>query len=237
MADDDELTTLGFRCNGSWTGEDLVQLSTAANGIYNILLAVRVRRRLEANYWESVEMSLRRYEQFSGGPFIHELFRAWRESIHMWRKRGELPPFFVPGMLQGFTGFEEALPTDEEIVCNVSKYSSAEDALRVHKIHIASPGGFSFKGIGEIIEEIRELIRDVWYRNRQQRASGDLDLLDKYLRIRKKHPDADLPLPAYFRKDPYLAENLDRHLGTLRELEDRGKLDSVAQHIDYIPPE
>ena len=110
-------------------------------------------------------------------------------------KTGRAAAVFPPPILQGFTGFEDPLPTDEEIVRNVNRYSSHDDALHVHKIHIASPGGFSFKGIGEIIEEIRELIRDVWYRNRQQRVSGDLDLLDKYLKMRRKHPDADLPLP------------------------------------------
>ncbi len=49
-------------------------------------------------------------------------------------------------------------------------------ALVVKRIQIASPGGISLQGLGEPIRELRELIKDFWYRNRQERAMGDIAL-------------------------------------------------------------
>lgn len=236
---EDDASVIGFRSEGDWSGIDLAEFATAVTSIYNVLLVTRVRARLEANYLEALESAIRRYERHAGHPLYHEMFRAWRESLHMWRKRRDMPPPFLllPTFPFGFGQTEPAIPNDEEIFLNLTRYTSPEERFRVHKIHHASRGGFSFEGIGEIIEQFRELIKDLWWRNRQERVGGDLDLLEKYLKMRRDNPDMEFPLPSYLRKDKYLAETLQKHLQKLHDLEDRGKLQAVPQHLDYVPPE
>jgi hypothetical protein len=56
-------------------------------------------------------------------------------------------------------------------------------ALRVKKIEIASPGGFTLEGMGEPLRELRELIKDLCYRNRQEREKGDLEILKQKIEI------------------------------------------------------
>ena len=37
--------------------------------------------------------------------------------------------------------------------------------------------GFTFRGLGEPIQQLRELLKDVCYRNRQEKAKGEIELL------------------------------------------------------------
>jgi hypothetical protein len=55
--------------------------------------------------------------------------------------------------------------------------------LVIDNIEMASPGGFTLRGLGEPIKEIRELIKDLWYRNRQERQRGDLEILQQKLAL------------------------------------------------------
>jgi hypothetical protein len=55
--------------------------------------------------------------------------------------------------------------------------------LVVDNIQMASPGGFSLRGLGEPLREIREFIKDLWYRNRQERERGELDILKEKLAL------------------------------------------------------
>jgi hypothetical protein len=59
----------------------------------------------------------------------------------------------------------------------------ASHELRIKRIEIASPGGFTLAGLGEPIREVREFIKDIWYRNRQEREKGDLEILKQKLEL------------------------------------------------------
>jgi len=48
---------------------------------------------------------------------------------------------------------------------------------------MASPGGFSFSGLGEPLRQLRELIKDLWYRNRQERQRGELQILRDKIQV------------------------------------------------------
>ncbi len=229
--------TIGFRTAGSWTGHDLVTFTTAVSGTYDALLVARVRRRLEENYVKSLEGAFRRYEKFLGHPFSHEFFHLWREAIHSWRKQGPGPlPFFLyPPIPFGFQDPTAALPSDQDLYENLACYSSEEEQFRVHRVRMASPGGFSFEGIGEILEQFRELVKDLSWRNRTERDRDRLEIIERYLHLRREHPDVNIPLPPYLRKDKYLVDAVDGHLTQLKALEDRGKLEALRQHLDYVP--
>lgn len=237
MTEDSDTPRLGFRSAGSWTGGDLAQLAAATTGIYNAFLTARVRDRLEANYLEALESALRHYDKFMGHPFYHELFHAWRDALRYWRKQGTssamppmLPPFFF-----GSPDLSSAVPTEEEIYLRLDEFTADEQHIHIYRIHHASPGGFSFEGIGEIIEQMRELIKDVWWRNRAERSRDELDLIDRYLKLRRENPDVNFPLPPFLRKDRHLAIAVQGHLIQLKALEERGKLEAVTQHLDYVP--
>ncbi len=161
----------------------------------------------------------------------------WRDAIRSWRKQsaGPMPPFLFPPGPFGFGDLSGVLPSDEQIYSDLARYSSDDEQCRVHRIRVASPGGFSFEGIGEIIEQFRELVKDVWWRNRSERARDQLEIIERYLRLRRENPDLDLPLPPYLRGDAYLAKAVQGHVIQLQTLEDRGKLEAVIQHLDYIP--
>jgi hypothetical protein len=66
---------------------------------------------------------------------------------------------------------------------NPEEYIAASSVLQIQKIEIASPGGFTLAGLGEPLREIRELIKDLCYRNRQEREKGDLDILKRKIEL------------------------------------------------------
>ncbi|HEV3094828.1 MAG TPA: hypothetical protein VGY30_09970 [Solirubrobacteraceae bacterium] len=37
--------------------------------------------------------------------------------------------------------------------------------------------------LGEPLHQLRELIKDIWFRNRQERIAGELDLLERRIQI------------------------------------------------------
>ena len=100
---------------------------------------------------------------------------------------------------------------------------------------MASPGGFSFQGVGEIIEQFRELIKDIWWRNSTERAGAQLEIVERYLRLRRENPELKIPLPSYSRKGDFLPKEIERSLNNLRLLEERGRLKAVPKNLDYVP--
>jgi len=75
----------------------------------------------------------------------------------------------------------------EYYLSNPSEYLPSTHELRIKKIAIASPGGFSLEGLGEPLRELREFIKDLCYRNRQERHKGDLEILKQKLEIVAQH--------------------------------------------------
>jgi hypothetical protein len=43
------------------------------------------------------------------------------------------------------------------------------------------------EGLGEPFRQVREFIKDLWFRNRQERRHGELDLLDRQLELAAKY--------------------------------------------------
>jgi hypothetical protein len=62
-----------------------------------------------------------------------------------------------------------------------------ERTLRIAAAHISSPGAISFEGLGEPLREVRELIKDLWYRNSQERRQGELVIEQTELKIAREH--------------------------------------------------
>ena len=83
---------------------------------------------------------------------------------------------------------------------------------------MASPGGFSFEGIGDIIKEFREFIKDIWYRNEKERRYGQLEVIDKYLTIQNKYENSNFNLPPASSEDE-IRKVLNNGVNNLKRLE------------------
>ena len=128
-------------------------------------------------YWHDLEGS---------GPFLGEFFHEWRR---VWRRLGPAAfPFFSALGLTGGAGYSESAGRTSNVeldyyLANPHEYMSDTHELVVQKIQMASPGGFTLRGIGEPLRELRELIKDLWYRNRQERQRGELEIIQQKLEL------------------------------------------------------
>lgn len=64
-----------------------------------------------------------------------------------------------------------------------SWYITVQEQLKINKIAIASPGHIDFKGIAEVIREVRELIKDLSFRNKQERINGEIDIMERTVKM------------------------------------------------------
>ena len=232
----DKANRIGFKTSADLTAADVSLLATSISGIYDAMLIRRVRTRLDDEALATVERMLQYYEK-ADGPYWQELFMMYRDMLRHWRMVGPSPRFPVPPPFLPFPQLissEISLP-DIEIYREIDRYASEDERLRVHRIRISSPGGFSFEGLGDIVREFRELVKDIWYRNRQEKHLGDLEIIERSLRIRDQHPEIDLRRLAGRRPDREVIDAVATHTGNLRRLEDRGKIESVPENLDYTP--
>jgi hypothetical protein len=202
------------------------------------LLALRLEKEFEEEYISFVESQLSSYEKTIDqyGPFYFEFYRVWRRLFIEYRQ-GKIKFFPTPAAwIGGIQDFNTPVQLNaKEIFDNIKDYSDEIQWLRVSRIKIESPGGFNFTGVGEIIKEFRELIKDIWFRNSQENTLGQLSIIDKFLEMKAKHLELNtIQLPANkSRKE--LAKTINKEINNLKQLEDWSKLDNVGDNIDYTP--
>jgi len=233
---------IGFKAKGEWSVVELENFASSVTKIYNVFFALNLKDKIEDRQRASFEDQLERYEhlfyKYMDHPVHHEYFMLWRKLLQDYKehKIPYLPPlpFWYPFPMGEL---REALPkiTATEIFENFERYSNDEQWLKIYRIRMGSPGGFSFTGIGEILREVREFIKDVWYRNKQEKILGQLEIIDKYLSMQREHRESNyLPLTS-MPSEKELAKVLNEHVNKIRELEAKGKLKNVAENIDFLP--
>jgi hypothetical protein len=226
---------IGFKTTGEWSVAELQTFASSVTKIYNVFFALNFKERIEDKQRAFFE------EQFHKNldhPVCEvDPFMLWRDLLkqYMKRKIPYLPP--LPFWFPFPPELKETFPrvTATEIFQNFEQYSSDEQWLKIYRIRMGSPGGFSFTGIGEILKEIREFIKDIWYRNKQEKILGQMDIIDKYICMRKKYSVPNyLPLPPV-PSEKELAKILNEQVNKIRELESKGKLKDVAENVNYLP--
>jgi len=232
---------LGFRSQGSWSAADLSLLTASVDGIYNALLTTHVERRLENDLSRTLDMLMSRYEKYLDHPFYFEMLHSWRDLLRLWRKtRGKIP-LPLPMFPFQATPFDlgTAVPDSKTIYTNLAQYSGESERLRIHRIRMASPGLISFEGLGDIVREFRELIKDMWYRNRQEKQRGDqesqlreLEIVEKYLGIGRQFREMDIPFPTILVTEKYLSDETLKNINNLRKLEQARKLKEIPKNLD-----
>lgn len=238
MAERGELMRLGFRTAGDWTVQDLESFARAVRTIYDVLLTLRISRELERARYEYGLDHLREMEESAPDPFTHELFHAWRRALKRWSGRSSMVPLLLSpfGMPLSSVGLPN-LPCDEDLFESLDLYAANEDRLQLRRVAMSSPGGFNFEGLGELVEQFRELIRDIWFRNRQERTEGDLRIIAKVLELRDTYPNDEIRMPGHIVKRRYLIVKTAESLRELKDLEEQRKLQAPAENLDYEPPE
>lgn len=232
---------IGFRALGSWSTYDLSIFSSSVGEMYEAFLIREVRYRLEQEYLTSLDNFVAESEQlYAQSPswVFSGLGEQWKKEIDLWKKYGILStPLPIPPFSRNlpFPQPTDAIPSYENIHKQIRALSTPDEWLRIHRVRISSPGGFSFTGIGEIIKELRELIKDIWYRNKQEKALGELQIIFNYLEINRKCSQSKIMMSSQLKEKSYLAKIIQRKLLELKSLEEEGKIDSVPENLDYVP--
>jgi len=230
-------TIISFSTKGDWVASDVVALVQSASDIYDALAAFYVSKTLQQRREEEIKSLLEQYLKYFDHPVNYEWYRLWREILRDYRKqklKGRLltpiihPPFFL--------GEETSpIPSHLEILENIELYRDITTELTIYKIQIASPGEFSFSGLGDIVQQFRELIKDIWYRNSQEKRKGELEIIEKHLALLEKHPDSELANETISLVDRKIAKRIQSKIETFRRLEAEGKLLSLPDHVERRP--
>ena len=235
MENNENVPILYFRTSTDWTINDLQVFSKSIGGIYDAFLSIRIKQSLIDHYYSSLDEYLFLFEKSLAEPYSYELLKLWRNTIKLWKKQNkQMPLLFMHGLPLPFSiqEFDREIPSLVEIYKNIDFYKESHNNLWIHQIHISSPGLISFEGLGEIVREFRELIKDIFWRNKQEKAKGQLEIISKYVKIRKENPNLDIPIPTYLKNEKYLVETVNENVNNLKLLESKGKLLSVAENID-----
>jgi len=208
----------------TWLGHELAGFASDVATTYRLLLLLRTLRRSAEDMAERAAHAQERlwhdFRKF--GPPSPDWEMLADEWYHWWRKHGRrFPP--LPGMAMGAGGWAGAPPEPEPeveiqyLIMHPDLFIGPAEDVTVHRIEMASPGGFSFHGLGDPIRQMRELIKDLWYRNRQEQQRGELELLKQRLDLFTDHGLS--PQQVFV-----LAVRILDNQQTMRELIESGKL-------------
>jgi hypothetical protein len=183
-----DVAILEFRTERAWSAYDLGHALNALDSIYSTFvlarhLAVLGNRRLQqsaeqlSQYWETLERE---------GPDLDMFAHEWHRLFRRYGPAAASLVFpFGPHPGQPTEQMGHYLPAAEVdyYLNHPSEYLPPTHELRIKEIAIASPGGFTLQGLGEPLRELRELVKDLCYRNRQERQKGDLEILKQKIDI------------------------------------------------------
>lgn len=228
---------IGFKAMGEWSVAELQTFVGSVSKIYEVFLSLNLKDKIVDRQLASYEEHLFILDKYMHHPEYEEFFMHWRELLHAYRKH-KIPylpslPFFHPFQPELKGTFQ--IVTATEIYQNLEQYSNKEEWLKIYRIRIGSPGYFSFEGLGEVIKEFRELVKDIWYRNKQEKTLGQLEIIDKYLTMRRKHNESNYPPLPQISSEKELVKVLNEQVNNIKELVSKEKLIDVAENIDYLP--
>ena len=248
MSSSDDFQVIGFKTQGTWYPSDVVLLSESVLTIYNTFLSKRkfleFREKSIDQYIKNLHLFEKYAFDFSLSKRYSDIYRRWldlyREYLEESRKLstefGIIPNFLPPPFpfpIQQLQPIESKV-TVLEIYQDLERYSYIDNNLRIHKIKMSSPGFFSFAGVGEVIKEIRELIKDLWYRNKQENVKGRLEIIDKYLDIKARYQNSNDFNFGPIKSEKELLENVDKGMNEIKKLEENQKLKDVPENIEYV---
>jgi hypothetical protein len=163
-----ELQALTFPTDGLWFASDLARLVEATEQLYGAFRVARVYARRLKERWPPRDLDL-----------IEE---------ELWRHRK--PPFspsevrLLRTLLFDLRGQEPVGGYYSWVTANIDLLDE-RGRLRLGQAQMASRGVISFEGSGEIIREIREFIKDLCGRNRQEREKAAVEIEREQVKLQK----------------------------------------------------
>ncbi len=234
---------IGFKTSLFWSCLDFKHLSDGLAQIYLVFWILKQKENLREGIkilptFEKLEIKEEDKERPGIKPIASFKIRPsemneWSLFIELEHYLGE-NKFLQTDAYQIFkiiTTKGEQLSLSHEKIPEESRYSCPKERhlelVLIYRIRMGSPGGISFTGSGEIIREIREFIKDVWYRNKQERMEGRLRIIREYLQIKKEYK--------LTKQEKKLIKVLEDNLAKLMHLEKTYRLEDVRKNLDYIP--
>jgi len=166
---------LKLKLDGDWYLSEFEELLKLINNTYQIFYAInQLKNRFESQF-ESQFENLKALEEIS--PFWHEYIYVLRKSVKLDSKKIPLIPF-LPYQAMNYQNISDSIEKGEW-------YIYPNDQIKINKIFMASPGEIHIEA-GSAIREIRELIKDIKYRNEHEKKLGELEILEKQIDILEK---------------------------------------------------
>jgi hypothetical protein len=159
--------SIAFRTRGTWNADELSRFLTAVDEIYAAFLTVYLARQSQPNYEEQKA----------------RFFEHWMEWFYAEAERryaaGRVDPYGVRFSTPSPASFYP--PTDQEsryiaFVYDNIRTLAPHDRLVVEAVRMGSDDFSFLMGLGEPIAQLREFIKDLFYRNRQERERGDMEI-------------------------------------------------------------
>jgi hypothetical protein len=186
-----DLPVIDFSTSADWWASDLASVLSSLDELYNALALAKHLAKIEE---EKLERSLNQAEENwfrfrKMGPDLDMFFHEWARFL---RHAGPDALRFLPGFTWGvpMSPGPTLADTERELSSyfrEPNAFLSQANRLTIVSIEMSSPGGFSLKGLGEPIKQLRELIKDLCYRNRQEQQKGELELLKEKLAIASQY--------------------------------------------------
>lgn len=174
-ARDPMAATFTVRTSDDWTLTDVRAFADVIEDIYGVFLTLRIaNQRMASVRTEHGAYAASLYD-YVASTATHG---APRDALHQesWsvRTRPTLDAVFGPE-----ARYFEYLYENRYVL-------APEAQLRVRSWRMASPGKISLEGLGSCIEQLREFVKDLNYRNRQEKELGDLEIARRRLELAKE---------------------------------------------------
>lgn len=214
--------SLSFRTKGSWAATELRRFLAAVEQMYGVFLVgfwlAELRQSLET---ESVNQQVFRESLF--GKFLSE---GWSHAT--WPHRAPGKPLY------DFWIFPEEKAREENQFAHLletSVFRGYENPYRlmIRSVRMASPGSISFEGLGGVIEQVRELVKDISYRNNQEKRLGELRIVAIQRALERAPGATIIHNPALIDRSTRL---LDSAAEVVQDLEQKGLLDAGMESRD-----
>ena len=234
-----EKKIINFKTNGKWTLKDMQDLLMGISQTYNALYAVNVKQleidRALKSLAENLDNYYHYWREYIDYPIFRELLYSWRRLLEEYiHRRRPYPPFLLPWFYP-FIPYDISKIIEIDVIQiykNIDIYMYPEQRLCIRKIVMESPGVVTLEGIGEIIKQIRELIKDLWYINRLEKQEKEIELKIKKIEYAERLEKILRYYGQPIKPENELIEIITNSVSKLEQLEKDGKLENVPENIE-----
>lgn len=155
--------SITFKTDGVWKADELSRFVAAVDTIYRAFLAVHITRQSTPSVEEQISRGFERWSRY---------YRRYRIPIEP-DPEDFMFPFPPP---DAFSAFSAQRSSYLAFIYDNILTIAPDDQLTVGKVRMGSPGNISFEGIGEVLQQVRETIKDMRWRDRHERETAEMEM-------------------------------------------------------------